>query len=341
MIPQEKSAAVSQGLEEAFGTRVVDEICRMTRGLSSDLVLRIVVRGAPYLLRIMTRIDEMNDPARIFACMKAAAEAGIAPRVLYTNEAEGIAIIDWIENVPFPREQALVRLPATLRELHRLPAFPKTFNYVTAHKFFIWRFRTASLLPEAEVEEVFRGYEQICAVYPRLDDDLVSCHMDLKPENILFDGRRAWLIDWMAAFRNDRYLDLGVVANFVVTNEADERRYLAEYFGQPPDAYQLARFFLMRQALHLLSAAVFLMLGSAGKAIPKDVKPPSFRGFHEEIWNGGIDLADNGQKIVYGLVHWDQLLRNLRDERLTEALRIVQERNARDGRTERLLPGAR
>ena len=102
MIPQEKSAAVWRGLDEAFGTRSIEDIRRMTRGLSSDLVLRIVVRGSLYLLRIMTRMDERNDPARVFACMKAAAEAGLAPRVLYCNEAEGIAIIDWIETVPFP-----------------------------------------------------------------------------------------------------------------------------------------------------------------------------------------------------------------------------------------------
>jgi len=101
MIPQEKSAAVWRGLDEAFGTRSIEDIRRMTRGLSSDLVFRIVVRGSPYLLRIMTRMDERNDPARVFACMKAAAEAGLAPRVLYSNEAEGIAIIDWIEIVPF------------------------------------------------------------------------------------------------------------------------------------------------------------------------------------------------------------------------------------------------
>ena len=340
MIPQEKSAAVWRGLDEAFGTKSIDDIRRMTRGLSSDLVLRIVVRGSPYLLRIITRMDERNDPARVFACMKAAAEAGLAPRVLHANEAEGIAIMDWIETVPFPTAQALACLPATLSRLHRLPPFPKTFNYVTAHKFFIWRLRTVNLLPEAEIGEVFRCYERICAVYPRLDADLVSCHMDLKPENILFDGRRVWLIDWMAAFLNDRYFDLAIVANFVVTNEADERTYLAEYFGQPPDAYQRARFFLMRQVLHMLSAAVFLLLGSAGKPIPEDANPPSFRGFHERIWAGEIDLSDNEWKTVYGRVHWEQFLENMRHARLAEALRVVAERNARSDGPHLLLPSA-
>lgn len=170
---------------------------------------------------------------------------------------------------PFRRHRPLIYLPATLRGLHQLPPFPKTFNYVTAHNFFIWRLRTASLLPEAEIEEAFRGYERICAVYPRLDADLVSSHMDLKPENILFDGHSVWLIDWMAALLNDRYFDLAIVANFVVTNEVDERTYLAKYFGQPPDEYQRARFFLMCQVMHMLSAAVFLLLGSAGKTDSK------------------------------------------------------------------------
>jgi hypothetical protein len=82
MIPEERSAAVSRGLREAFDTTAIEEIRGVTAGLGPDLMFRIVVRGSPYLLRIMTRIDERNDPVRIFTCMKAAAEAGLAPRVL-------------------------------------------------------------------------------------------------------------------------------------------------------------------------------------------------------------------------------------------------------------------
>ena len=110
MIPQEKSEAVSRGLREAFGTTAIEDICRMAKGLSSDLVFRITVKGSPFLLRIMTRMDERNDPVRVFTCMKAAAKAGLAPRVLYSNTEDGIAIIEWIEAVPFPAAQALVRI---------------------------------------------------------------------------------------------------------------------------------------------------------------------------------------------------------------------------------------
>ncbi len=340
MIPTEKGAAVLRGLHKAFGTTVIEEVRTAPKGLSSDLVFRIVVQGSPYLLRIMTRIDESMDPGRIFACMRAASEAGLAPCVRYSNPEDGISIADFVEAVPFPATQALVLLPATLRKLHALPPFPKAFNYVTAHNGFIWRFRKAGLLPAGEIEEVFTQYEKVCAAYPRLEADMVSCHSDLKPENIAFDGQRVWLLGWQAALVNDRYFDLAVAANFVVTCDADEWTYLEKYFGQRPDKYQRARFFLMRQVMHMFSATVFLLLGAAGKPIIQSENLPSFGDFHQSIWAGKVNLADNDMKIDYGRIHWEQLLRNLWGARFEEALGIVSERNtSQDGI--RLLPSSR
>jgi aminoglycoside phosphotransferase (APT) family kinase protein len=338
MIPQEKSEAVHRGLHEAFGATGLEDIRKTTQGLSSDLIFRIVVRGTPYLLRIMTRIDESMDPGRIFACMSAAAEAGLAPCVRYSNAEDGISITDFVEAVPFPATQALVQLPGTLRRLHALPPFPKAFNYVTAHNGFIWRFRKAGLLPKGEIEGIFTRYEQVCAAYPRLDSDMVSCHSDLKPENILFDGQRVWLVGWQAAFVNDRYFDLAVAANFVVTDDADEWTYLEQYFGRPPNEYQRARFFLMRQVVHMLAAAVFLLLGSAGKPINQAQNLLSSRDLHRRIWAGEINLADNDLKILYGMVHWEQLLQNMRRRRFDEALGIVSDRNTTQEGVHLLLP---
>ena len=70
-----------RGVHDAFGSTAIEDIRKITKGLSSDLVFRIVVEGSPCLLRIMTRIDERMDPGRIFACMSAAADAGLAPCV--------------------------------------------------------------------------------------------------------------------------------------------------------------------------------------------------------------------------------------------------------------------
>ena len=85
----------------------------------------------------------------------------------------------------------------------------------------------------------------MAAVYTRLEPAPAPSHNDLfKPDNILFDGNRLWLVDWEAAFQNDRYADLAVVANMLVTNESEESIVLQQYFGSAPDEYQSARFYL-------------------------------------------------------------------------------------------------
>jgi len=272
--------------------------------------------------------------------MNAAAEAGLAPRVWHTNMEDGISIADFVEVVPFSTTEVRVRIPGTLRRLHALPPFPKAFNYITMHNGFIWGLRAANLLPKNETEEVFRQYAQVSAVYPRVDSDMVSCHQDLKPGHVLFDGHRVWLVDWLAAFVNDRYFDLAIVANFVVNNDAEEKTYLQEYFGQPPDEYQLARLFLMRQVMHMMYAAVFLLVGSSGKPVDQSEGVPEFRYFHRRIWAGEVNLADNDMKGVYGRVHWEELLRNVRRARFDEALRIVSDRHACPKGMRRLLPTA-
>ncbi len=329
MIPQEKCAAVARGLREAFGVSEFEEIRMLTMSLSSDLAFRFVVGGSPFLLRIITRTDAMNDPTRQFTCMKAAAEAGLAPHAWYTSIEDRISITDFVDAALFPVADALVRMPAILRTLHALPPFSSALNYDTMNNGFIRRFQVANILPEGEIEEGFARYAQLAAVYPRHDPDIVSSHNDLKPENILFDGGRVWLGGWKAALRNDRYFDLAIVANIVVTTEAEERAYLQEYFGQPPNEYQRARFFLMRQVLHTFYAAMFLFLGSSGKPVNQSENATEFRDLHQRIWAGEVNLADNEMKIAYGRVHWEQLLQNTRQARFNEALRIVSDRHPR------------
>ena len=105
MIPQEKSAAVSQALSETFGVTSFENLCAITAGRSPGvLVFRIVVEGRPLILRIIMRTD---DATRHFTCMKAAAEAGLAPRVWYTSIQDRISITDYVETVPFRRTDAL------------------------------------------------------------------------------------------------------------------------------------------------------------------------------------------------------------------------------------------
>jgi thiamine kinase-like enzyme len=260
--------------------------------------------------------------------------------VWYTNVEDKICITDFVEAAPFPVADALLRIPAALRKLHALPPFPGVPNRInTSYMFlinkgdavdgFIQAFQAANILPKRESEELFARYAQVAAVYPHHHPDMVSSHNDFfKPDNILFDGHRLWLVDWEAAFLNDRYADLAVVANLVVTNNEEEMVYLREYFGEPPNQYQLARFFLAQQAAHIFYAMGFLLLGSSGKPIDWSETVPEFRDFHRRMWADEVNLKEREMKIVYGRVHWEQLLRNVGQARFNEALRIVSDRHA-------------
>lgn len=331
-IPQEHSAAVTRALREAFGVAGFEDLREMTGGPNANPVFRIVVRGSAFLMRINTRKGDME---RHYGCMKAAAEAGLAPRVRYTNVEDRISITDFVDAVPLPMADALVRIPAVLRTLHALPPFPDAPPHLNTTCMFLMhkgpaldglfeKFQAAHVLSQEQSKELFAGHEQVAAVYPHHDADMVSSHNDLfKPDNMLFDGQRLWLVDWEAAFRNDRYADLAVVANQIASNDEEEQVLLREYFGEPPDEYQRARFFLMQQVAHMFYAIAFLWQGSAGKPIDWSEPVPEYREFHQRFWSGEIKLTDTPSKTVYGRVHWERLLKNMKQARFQEALRTV------------------
>jgi aminoglycoside phosphotransferase (APT) family kinase protein len=338
MIPQEKSAAVTLGLNQTFGVAEFEDIRDLTERPGSNRAFRIIVRGSAYLMRIHTRPGDMK---RHFTCMRAAADAGLAPRVRYASPEDRISITDFVEAVLLPAPDALVRVPAALRTLHALPPFPGApFNTTCTFLLnkgpevdgFLQKFRASSILSENETEELLACYRQVAAVYSRLAPDLAPGHNDLfKPDNMLFDGNRLWLVDWEAAFQNDRYADLAVVANMIVTNESEESIFLRQYFGEAPDQYQRSRFYLMRQLGHMFYAMAFLSLGSSSKPIDRTEPVPAYGDFQRRFWAREIGLADDQAKTLYGRVHWKQLSQNMRQARFEEALRIVSGRNAIQG----------
>ena len=337
MIPESKKSAVARALNETFDISEPDEIRMLSASnFTSALVFRIVVQARPYLLRVITRTDVHADPTRQFLCMKIAADAGLSPRIRYTNVEDRVSIIDFVEARPLPIAQAAVPVATTLKAMHALPPFPKLTNdFDTAPTFllrssplrdgFFQKFQAAKILPESEASELFSLYERLRTVYPFPDSDLVSSHNDLKPPNMVFDGQQLWLIDWEAAFLNDRYNDIAVMANFVVANDADEDKYVRAYFGEDAGEYRTARFYLMRQLVHMFYAMVYMQIGTAGKPVDAAAPVPDFRDFHNRIWTGEVTLDSPEAKVQFGRVHMKQLLQNAQTQRFEEAIRFATE----------------
>lgn len=325
MIPETKQNAVKAALQSTFGTPNYDNIKRLTKGLSNALVFRIEVHNKPYLLKI-ARTDSLADPTLYYyACMESAAKVGIAPRVWYTGIKDQISITDFIETKPFPIAEAKNKVADVLCKLHSIPPFLKTIHSLDTTNRFVKKIQSDKILPEDKTKDLFGLFEKITNVYPRNDEDMAASHNDLKPENILYDGSGVWLTDWEAAFTNDRYSDLAIVANFAVTNEAEETAYLNRYFGREVTEYELAMFYLMQQIMHMSYFTVFMTIAAA-KAKPIDLNAIAkydFRDFHNRMWAGEIDLANNQSRLEYALVHKEKLYSNMRLDRFNDSLKIV------------------
>ena len=309
LIPNTKQQAVETALQAAFQTTTMDSITLLTGGLSSALVYKMMVAGKPYVLRLVMQTDALNDPARQYTCMQLAAAAGVAPRVYYANSEDAVSITDFVDSIPWAGHFAspddlIIALAKTVKTLHTTPLFPKLVNFLDGVDLFIQQFQALDLLPAKITEEYFRYYAEIQKVYPRHDPDLVSSHNDLNPGNILFDGKQFWLIDWDAAFQNDRYVDLAIAARPFVVDETQETVYLKAYFGDTLDAYKRARFFLMQQVCHMYYAMIMLKFAAATKpaavAVDDNMATPRLRDFHRQIGAGQVSLATYEGKLGYG-----------------------------------------
>jgi thiamine kinase-like enzyme len=270
VIPADKRAAVDRALVAAFGSAVIDAAVPVAGGASGAHVYRVTAHDAEYLLRIEANVGGLHDPVRQYACMRIASDAGVAPRVLYADAADAVAIMEFVhartDEGDDARRARLASLARTIRLLHEAPLFPSFMNFFDAMSTILSYLEANASLPPAILARLLAGYRTIAEVYPRSDAELVASHNDLNPNNVLFEGERAWLIDWELAFANDRYNDIATLMTFFAKDARDVELILREYFGGAPSEYHRARADLMQQVNRMYYAV--MMLNMASMATP-------------------------------------------------------------------------
>lgn len=131
-------------------------------------------------------------------------------------------------------------------------------------------------------------------------------------------------MDWEAAFQNDRYVDLAIVANGFVTTEAQEAVYLKAYFGDSLDDYKRARFFLMQQVCLMFYAMGFMRFTTAlqSKNLVIDDRLETFRhrDFAMQIANGTVSIASTEGQFLYAKVLLNEALYNMKTPRFAESI---------------------
>lgn len=201
---------------------------------------RAVVRiGGDIPLHGVMRFNE-------YAASRAAAAAGISPRVLYT--APGLLVIDYIDGRSYDADAVRAdrdRCVALVSRAHREVALHLRGPVLSFNVFHVIRDygHTLASAPRQDIALLSRMAEA-ANVLERAHGpiDLVFAHNDLLPGNIIDDGTRLWLVDWDYAGFNTPLFDLGGLSSNSGFSAAEEEAMLAAYFDRPPDAALHRRF---------------------------------------------------------------------------------------------------
>jgi len=296
-VPAERRDAARSALASAFGAAQVSSIQPILGGASA-LTYRVQVGGRPYALRLDVRRSPMHDPARGFACMRTAAEAGVSPPLRHADAEAGVAITDFIAARPLTAypggPEALARdFGRLIARLQATPAFPVLDDYFNVIGRMMAFLAGSGLFAAGLLEPHMARLETIRQAYPWDPAALVSSHNDPNPRNLIFDGTRLWLIDWETAFRNDPLVDVAIVTQEIAPAPALEDALLRGWLGQAPSAQVRARLTLMKAVIRLYYAGLMLMpLAAAPPAQPHgDLAAPSLAEFRQAIAEGRTALG--------------------------------------------------
>ncbi len=311
LVPPDKRDAVERAFRATFGSARPPTLTPLKHGLSPALVFRADINSKSVLLRVEMQTDPTADPGRHFACLRRAADAGVAPRVLYSEARDGVAITEFIFEVPLKqykggRQDMLRDIALTVRKLQRGPAFPDFISFFDAIEMFLTQVRSSGVLADVVLQPPIDLYRKLAAAYPTKDPGRVPCHNDLNPTNLLYDGERLWIIDWESGFQGDLFVDLATLANSFAWDAADEAVMLNTFCGSVATPQQRAQFTIMRQFGRLFSGLVILRVrafrGGKEAAPETSLEAPPVRSFYRDPEVGALSrmLTTPDGQLSYG-----------------------------------------
>jgi thiamine kinase-like enzyme len=253
---------------------------------------RVVVEGTPYFVRIpgasteLLAVDRANERHNT----RAAAAAGVSPRVVHELPDWDVFVLEWLDATTMSNEALRApgmptRIARTLRQLHAGPRFRDDFDMFRLSE------RYLRLVDEREMA-VPAGYREHLDRIPEIEAGLaarpmatVPCHNDLLAENYLDDGERLWIVDFEYSGNDDPTFELGNTAQELGYDEVQLAELAAAYFGEATPAL------LARMHLQMIMSDVGWTLWAAIQARISTIEY-DFMGWAEERWARASAMLD-------------------------------------------------
>ncbi|MEO8479995.1 MAG: phosphotransferase [Gemmatimonadota bacterium] len=286
-------------------------ITKIGVGLSGAGVHRVEAEGRAYVLKVAAEGQPLADWRRMLFILRAAADGGLAPRVVHVDESRRAIVSEFIADQSFPRlyrdartrADALALLGATLRRVHALPVPPDAVPSEPRHLLDTiskqWASRT---LPRVALDAVARALKE---PPPPAERALVLSHNDANPTNLVLDGERILFLDWDVAAPNDPLYDLAVASLFLRMDEVTCRQLIAAHDDAPPSPLPHV-FLYYRWLAGVMLGVGFLALacevGHDGTAEPATLEAvPPLGEFYSKLQAGVLSLATGEGRWAFGL----------------------------------------
>jgi len=237
---------------------------RLSGGLTNEN-FKVRVDGRAFFVRVpgastdLLAVDRDNE---VFNA-RAAAEAGVGPRVLYYLPSFHAMILEFLDGVTMSNETLSApgmpaRVAGVIRRLHAGPRFLTDFNMFRLVEFYLdvctrrgFRIPAGYAARKATLHRI----EQAVAAKPLAT---VPCHNDLLAENYMQVDGSLVLIDYEYSGNNDPCFELGNTCQELKYSEQQIVEVCTGYFGasSPPRISRLKLNMIMSDAGWSLWAAI-------------------------------------------------------------------------------------
>jgi len=199
---------------------------------------KVMVDGKPFFVRVpgestdLLAVDRKNEHFN----SKAAAQAGVGPKVLYYLPEFQVMVLEFIEGKTMSKDALQApgmptRMAQAIKQLHASPRFLTDFNMFRLTEYYLKICDERSIpIPDGYLERmpIVEQIEKAMSVNPL---PTVPCNNDLLAENYIDDGKSLRLIDYEYSGNNDPCFELGNTCQEMEFDEARIQEVCAAYFG--------------------------------------------------------------------------------------------------------------
>ncbi len=262
LIPAARREAARTALAATLGAQA-GSLQLLKGGISGAQIWRVDASARSYVLRLEPERIAPQHRRRGYACMSAAAAAGVAPPLRYADPDAGVAVMDFVAARPVSEHPGgpagLVReLGGLVARVQATPPFRRLGGAQDLIGSLLTVLQTSGLFAPGLLDPHAEGLARIRAAHPWDPAALVSSHNDPNPRNMLFDGRRLWLVDWELACRNDPLFDIAILTLELAASPELEEILVAAALGRPSDPVLRARLAVTRLLARLFYGCIAL-----------------------------------------------------------------------------------